>query len=278
VTDFRSALTSLASDNAARRVRVVGLDELRSLCRDQGLTLSQGARAALEQEIVPLPFLKNLHSLSVPEQARLMNATVLLAGAGGLGGYVLELLARFGVGRIVVADGDGFEDSNLNRQLLSTASNLGCNKARAGAERARETCPLVTVEPLQYFLDASNLDGVLSGVDVVVDALGGIAPRLALHDAASRAGIAVVSAAVAGWTALVGSELPGQAGISRMWTDPADKDAEHVLGSLAPAACLAASLQAAETVQFLTTGCLRLAGRMLHADLSEFRFEIYDLS
>lgn len=277
MTDFRAALNALASDDAVRRVRTVGLGELRRLCGDHGLSLPQGARGALEQDIVPLPLLKNLHTLSMPQQVRLMDATVLLAGAGGLGGYVLELLTRFGVGRIMVADADGFEDSNLNRQLLSTAGNLGLNKARAGAERARETCPLVSVDPLEYFLDASNLDGVLPGVDVVVDALGGIAPRLALHEAASRAGIPVVSAAVAGWTALVGSELPGQVGISRMWTNPADKDAEHVLGSLAPAACLAASLQAAETVQYLATGSLRLAGRMLHADLSEFRFEIYDL-
>ncbi|MDP3429972.1 MAG: hypothetical protein Q8R89_06520, partial [Desulfomicrobium sp.] len=89
--DFRVALNSLASDNAERRVRTVGLGELRRLCGDHGLTLPQGARGALEQEIVPLPFLKNLHSLSIAEQARLMSATVLLAGAGGLGGYVLEL-------------------------------------------------------------------------------------------------------------------------------------------------------------------------------------------
>lgn len=278
MTDFRAALHARASDNAVRRVRTVGLDELRQLCLDHGLTLPQGARKALAQEIVPLPLVKNFQTLSIPDQQRLMDSTVLLAGAGGLGGYVLELLVRFGVGRIKVADGDGFEDSNLNRQLLSTSLNLGSNKARAGAERAETICPLVSVEPLGYFLDASNLDGVLEGVDVVVDALGGIAPRLALHEAASRAGIAVVSAGVAGWTAVVGSELPGQTGISSMWTDPADKDAEHVLGSLAPAACLAATLQAAEAVQYLINGSLRLAGRMLHADLSEFHFEIYDLS
>ncbi|UTF49684.1 ThiF family adenylyltransferase [Desulfomicrobium sp. ZS1] len=276
--DFRVALEALASENASRRVRTVGFEELRQLCRDHGLTLPQGARGAMEEGVVPLPFLKNLHSLSISEQNRLMGATVLLAGAGGLGGYVLELLSRFGVGRIVVADGDGFEDSNLNRQLLSTVQNLGSNKARAGAERVRATCPLVQVEAFEFFLDASNLQGVLTDVDVVVDALGGIAPRLALHEAACLAGIPVVSAAVAGWTALVGSELPGQKGISSMWTDPSDKDAEHVLGSLAPAACLAAALQAAETVQYLTTGSLRLAGRMLHADLAEFHFELYDLS
>ena len=278
MTDFRTALDALSSEDMVRRVRTLGLDELRQLCLDHGLTPAQGVREALAQGVVPRPFLKNLHTLSISEQERLMGSTVLLAGAGGLGGYVLELLTRFGVGRIMIADGDGFEDSNLNRQLLSTADNLGRNKARAGAERARRTCPLVSVEPLEFFLDAFNLGEVLLGVDVVVDALGGIAPRLALHEAASRAGLAVVSAGVAGWTALVGSELPGQAGISRMWTDPSDKDAEHVLGSLAPAACLAAAVQAAETVQYLIDGSLRLAGRMLHADLSEFRFEIYDLS
>jgi molybdopterin-synthase adenylyltransferase len=60
---------------------------------------------------------------------------VLLAGAGGLGGMPWSSWPDFGVGRIMVADGDGFEDSNLNRQLLSMANNLGYNKARAGAER-----------------------------------------------------------------------------------------------------------------------------------------------
>lgn len=276
--DLDAALDVLASEDPARRVRTLGLDELRQFCGDHGLTLPQGARKALAREIVPRPFLKNLHTLRVDEQDRLMGSTVLLAGAGGLGGYALELLARFGVGRIMVADGDGFEESNLNRQLLATADDLGRNKALAGARRALRTCPLVTVEPLEFFLDAANLDETLVGVDVVVDALGGIAPRLALHQAASRAKIVVVSAGVAGWTALVGSERPGQTGISRMWTDPSDKDAEHVLGSLAPVASLAAAVQAAETVQYLVDGSLRLAGRMLHADLSEFRFEIYDLS
>ena len=276
--DFPAALDALAVENAQRRVRVVGLDALRALCRDMGLSLPEGARRAVAQEVMPLPLLKNMHALSFADQARLLGATVLLAGAGGLGGYALELLSRFGVGRILVADGDGFEDSNLNRQLLSTAENLGRNKARAGAERAGATCPLVTVEPLDFFLDASNVEKSLVGVDIVVDALGGIAPRLPLHEAAGRAGLPIVSAAVAGWTALVGSELPGQTGISSLWTNPADKDAEHFLGSLASAACLAATLQSAEVVHYLTSGALRLAGRMLHADLAAFQFEIYDLA
>lgn len=81
---------------------------------------------------------------------------------------------------------------------------------------------------------------------------------------------------MAGWLPWSGANCPGQAGISRMWTNPEDKDAEHSLGSLAPAACLAAALQAAETVHYLASGSLRLAGRMLHADLARFPFRNFD--
>ncbi|NCD24805.1 MAG: hypothetical protein EOL86_04315 [Deltaproteobacteria bacterium] len=274
----RTLLASLAAEDASRRARTIGLRELDELCRVSGLPVSEAARMAVDQDIIPSVLLKNLHAVSPVDQARLLAGAVLVVGAGGLGGYVLELLARFGVGRIRVADGDVFEESNLNRQLLSSVKDLGRNKARVGAARARTICPLIEVEALDFFLDVSNLPTALRGMDVVVDALGGIAPRRMLHEAASAAGLPVVSAAVAGWTALVGSEFPDQVGISSLWSDPGDADAEHVLGSLAPAACLAASLQAAEVVHYLVDGNLRLAGRMLHADLAAFRFELFDLA
>lgn len=274
---WRARLDALVREDVQRRVRTIGLPELDELRRVSDLPAPEAVRVVLGQGVVPSVLLKNLHAISLTDHVRLLDASVLVVGAGGLGGYVLELLARLGVGRIKIADGDAFEESNLNRQLLSSATNLGRNKAQAGAERMRETCPLVQVEALDFFLDATNLPDALRGVDIVVDALGGIGPRLALHEASSRAGLPIVSAAVAGWTALVGSELPGQVGISAMWSNPADADAEHALGSLAPAACLAASLQAAEVAHYLTDGRLRLAGRMVHADLASFQFELLDL-
>lgn len=270
-------LDNLAREDRQRRVRTIGLGELDELRQALGVSVTEAAREALARNVVPSALLKNLHTVSPADQARLLEASVLVVGAGGLGGYVVELLARFGVGRITLADGDGFEESNLNRQLLSATGNLGRNKARVGAERVRAICPLVRIEALDFFLDASNVSMALHGMDIVVDALGGIAPRRMLHEAASAAGLPVVSAAVAGWTVLVGSELPGQVGISSLWSDPEKEDAEHVLGSLAPAACLAASLQVSETIHFLMGGQLHLAGRMLHADLASFRFELFDL-
>jgi molybdopterin/thiamine biosynthesis adenylyltransferase len=274
---FARGLERVSGHDAQRRVRTVSLAELGALCEREGITLAQGGRKALAHDVTPLPLLKSRHGISRSEQLALMDSAVLLVGAGGLGGYVLELLARFGVGHIVVADGDVFEESNLNRQLLSSVADLGRNKARVAAERAARIAPLVDVRALEMFLDRSNLPQALQGVGVVVDALGGIEPRIALHDVALGLGIPVVAAAVAGWTVVVGSETAALRGISRMWSDPGASDAEHTLGSLAPAVSLAAALMAAETSRYLFKGELQLAGRMLHADLASFSFEIYDL-
>ena len=76
---------------------------------------------------------RNFPAISVEEQEILRRKHVLVLGCGGLGGYLIELLARLGVGRLTVVDGDGFEPSNLNRQLYSAPAVLGQSKAMMAA-------------------------------------------------------------------------------------------------------------------------------------------------
>ena len=85
---------------------------------------------------------RNRNSLSEQQQKRLADAKVLVLGCGGVGGYVIEYLARIGVGHIAAADGDVFQAPNLNRQLLSTERNIGQKKAAAAQEReiGRASC------------------------------------------------------------------------------------------------------------------------------------------
>ena len=79
-------------------------------------------------------YIRNLGALTEQECALLHTKTVFVAGCGGLGGYLIEMLLRLGVGTIRAADGDAFEASNLNRQLLSSPQTLGQSKAEAAAE------------------------------------------------------------------------------------------------------------------------------------------------
>ena len=80
---------------------------------------------------------RNIPALSKAECATLQTKTVAVIGCGGLGGYLIEFLARIGVGTIRCIDGDMFEESNLNRQLLSSVSLLGAGKASTAASRIR---------------------------------------------------------------------------------------------------------------------------------------------
>ena len=83
-------------------------------------------------------------SLTSMEQAALLKSTVTVIGAGGLGGAVCLLLARTGVGCIIVCDGDSFDESNLNRQMLANMTRIGTNKALAARDEIALINPAVT--------------------------------------------------------------------------------------------------------------------------------------
>ena len=77
---------------------------------------------------------RNIPAVSEEDMNKLRQSRVLVAGCGGLGGFIIEYLARMGVGAVTAVDGDVFCESNLNRQILSTADNMGTNKAQAAAD------------------------------------------------------------------------------------------------------------------------------------------------
>ena len=91
--------------------------------------------AALQMSMLPERYRRNHGTVGWQGQIRLLQATVGIVGAGGLGGWIIEGLARMGVGRLIVIDGDVFEENNLNRQAGCTESTLGRPKAQVMAER-----------------------------------------------------------------------------------------------------------------------------------------------
>ncbi len=183
------------------------------------------------------------------EQQLLAGRTVFIAGCGGLGGYVAECLARAGVGRLVLADGDVFEASNLNRQLGATEKNLGCNKAEELKKRAAEINSQISVTALPLFIDEENGAGLLKDADLVVDALDSPRKKLMLQKLCRQAGIPLVHGAVSGWQGQVGVIMPGDDTLAEIYPLAA---AEAVkLASPSFTAAAAGSLEAARAVRLL---------------------------
>lgn len=129
----------------------------------------------------------------------LAHARVLVAGVGGVGGYVVEMLARSGVGRLVLVDSDTVAESNLNRQIIALRSTLGKPKVELFAARVADINPDCRVETLQRFLTPDNVEEILcSGFDFVADCIDTVAPKVALLSACKRLGVRVVSSMGAG--------------------------------------------------------------------------------
>ena len=212
-------------------------------------------------------YLRNHNAISEGEQAILATKRVLVVGCGGLGGMVIECLARIGVGRLRGVDGDVFEESNLNRQLLSSTMNLGRPKTLAAKQRVMAVNPLVEVDAVQADLGAENAMELLAGCDVAVDCLDNIPARLVLQQAAKVAGVPLVHGAVAGWLGRICVIQPGEGLLNLLYPDGGEAQGEEQqMGTLSFTAALIASWQAAETVKLLL-GKPGLKGEILEVDL-----------
>ncbi len=126
--------------------------------------------------------------------AKLKKARVVVFGLGAVGAYAVEALARAGIGFLRLVDCDIVRPSNINRQLYALESTLKRPKTEVAAERVRDINPDCTVEPFQGFAGKKTLPRFLSGrLDVVVDAIDGVTPKVELIAAAIRLGIPVIS-------------------------------------------------------------------------------------
>ena len=230
----------------------------------------------LENGEVPERYLRNIGTIGIEGQLRLLKAKVVIVGAGGLGGHIIELLARQGIGYLRIIDGDCFAAHNLNRQLLATEGNLGANKAIAAARRIAEINSDVDGESIPQMLDEENGQQLLLGMDVVVDALDNISTRLLLSKLTRELGIPLVHGAIAGFTGQVTTLLPGDIGLEKIYkvSNPSDKGIEILLGNPATTPALAATIQSQEVVKILTGIGELLHKRMLYFDTELNIFEI----
>lgn len=215
-------------------------------------------------------------------QQRLLDAHVVLVGAGGIGAPAIQYLAAAGVGRLTLIDDDHVSLSNLQRQVLFATDDVGQPKVEAAEVAVALLNPDVRVSGRQMRLTADNASDLLVGADAVVDGSDNFATRLAVADAARALHIPLVSAAV--------GQFDGQLAVFRGWEadkpcyrclvghDPDRPDIscadQGVLGALTGTL---GSLAAIEAIRAIVPFGADPAGSLLLVDALNFRFRTIGL-
>ncbi len=210
--------------------------------------------------------------LLVPEiglegQTKLLEAKVLLLGAGGLGSPTALYLAAAGVGTLGIVDDDEVDLSNLQRQVIHTTDRIGVAKVDSAEESIKAINPDVNVVKYKTRLDASNVMEIIQGYDVIVDGVDNFPTRYLLNDATVRLDIPVVSASILGFDGQLSVFKPHDGPCYRcLYPVPPPADmapscgANGVLGVLPGTMGL---LQATEVIKLVTGAGEPLVGRLL---------------
>lgn len=218
---------------------------------------------------------RNMHTLTPEENEALRKRGAVVVGCGGLGGYVAEMLGRLGVGCLTVIDGDCFDESNLNRQILADTSNLDKPKAMVAKERMNLVNPEIKVNAVIEQLSKDNALSLVKGHDVAVDALDNIGSRLILAEACKELQIPLVHGAIAGWYGQVATILPGEKTMERLCRQGQERGIETGLGNPSFTPALIAAIQVSEVVKLLIgRGDLLSGGKILFIDTLHQDYQI----
>lgn len=259
-----------------RSSRTIGLANIREICAKTNLPQAEIEIACLEQDVIPMRYLRNIGTIGIAGQLKLLRSTVAICGAGGLGGTIIELMARQGVGHLVIIDNGRFVENNLNRQILSTESDLRKSKVKVAADRVKRINSSVRVTPLNKFIDAANIMDFISGANVVMDGLDSLATRLQVALACRKLKIPFVHGAIAGFSGQVMTVYPGDKGLSAIYGPDPDKAAhglETLTGNPPATPSIIAAWEVQEAVKIITGIGSPIRHRLLFLDFAEGSFE-----
>lgn len=243
-------------------------------------SLAEIEQRSLELGILPERYSRNQQTLTTADQLKLHRSHVAIIGLGGLGGTVTEILARVGVGSLTLIDGDCFDESNLNRQLLSSPDFLGKAKAAIAVKRAKELNPAIRATGLKSFLRPENGKELLTNCDLAIDCLDTISDRFVLETACLQQDIPFISAAIGGTSGQALVIYPGERSLESIYgkrNRAPKKGVETSMGTLPYTAIHMAAIEAAEAVNVLLGNSSQLRNSILLTDVADHSHEIVDM-
>lgn len=209
---------------------------------------------------------RNKSSISEEEQKTLSKKAVGVIGAGGLGGYLVEQMARVGIGKIIVVDNDVFSESNLNRQRFAKENNLGKSKADEAKKEVEFINSEVEIVTYKDLLTLENGKAILNDADLVLDGVDNSRTRLLMQDLCKQLEIPLVHGAIAGWYGQVSVVMPGDDTLSTIYSNPDAEGIEKQIGNPPFIPALVASYQVAEALKVLLGKGEILRKKLLYID------------
>ena len=264
--------SALAANTLARDL---GYEHVESMTGGYTLWRDRGYEVDVPVSFTPEQRQRYSRHFLLPEvgedgQRKLLDAKVLLLGAGGLGSPIALYLAAAGVGTLGIVDDDVVDVSNLQRQVIHTTDRIGLAKVDSAEEQIRALNPDVNVVKYETRLDASNIMEILEGYDIVVDGVDNFPTRYLLNDASVRLRVPVVSAAILGFEGQLSVFKPYDGPCYRcLFPVPPPAElapscgANGVLGVLPGTMGL---LQATEVIKLIIDAGAPLIGRLLMYD------------
>lgn len=272
-------------EEGGRKYRCLGLEDTRDLARRFDTHTREVGIFALENGVLPLRYAKNVGTIGLDGQARLLRSKVVVIGVGGIGGNAITLLARLGVGTIVTIDRDSFDETNLNRQCFAVEGVIGAPKVEAARRYVSEINRDVDIVSFHTDADRENLPRLITGAHAVIDALDSIDDRLVLQEACREQGVVMVHGAIAGTCLQITTIYPGDPGLEGVSGPPGRPtgSAEKVrgieveTGNPATTPAIAAGFQVQEAIKVILGCGETLRGRMLYLDIDDWTLEFIEL-
>ena len=222
-----------------------------------------------------------LQEVGVKGQKKLLNASVLIIGAGGLGAPAALYLAAAGVGTIGIVDADEVDLSNLQRQVIHTTNDVGKAKVKSAAETMEAINPDVTVKTYRTFVDSSNIMDFIKDYDFIIDGTDNFPAKFLINDACVMAKKPFSHAGIIRFKGQLMTYVPGEGPCYRcVFKNPPPKDAVPTCkqaGVIGAMGGVIGSLQAMEAIKYIIGKGDLLTGKLLTYDALKMEFHTIKL-
>lgn len=254
------------------KFRVIENKDVRRICAQRKIPIRAVEILCLNQKVVPLRYLRNIGTIGIDGQLKLLCASAAVCGAGGLGGTVIELLARAGVGRLIIIDNDKFSESNFNRQIMAAEADLGKSKVKVAAARVKKINSAVVVSAINKTINSKNIKKLIIDARVVLDGLDNLKTRRVVARACDELKIPFVHGAIAGWCGQLLTVFPGDRGLNAICGLSAEENEcgmEAHTGNPAATPAVIAAWEVQEAIKIITGIGTPVRNRLIFLDFAD---------